>query len=288
MDKRRLGRTEHNSSIIIMGTAAFSNEDIEASNPAMEMALAAGVNHIDVAPGYGNAQRLVGEWLPPHRDKFFLGCKTQLRQVDDAWEDLQNSLKLLRTNQFDLYQLHAVGTMEELEKAFAKDGSIHTLQRAKDEGLTRFLGITGHGWDAPIVHLEALRRFDFDTVMFPIHPRLYANPVYKDATLELLEECEKRDLGVQIIKAVTKEKWIDSEQATYKTWYRPYDTQDKVQEGVNFALSQPSVAAIPSAGDLRLLPMILQAAENYQPMSESQQTALIERSSDLVSMFDGI
>lgn len=288
MEKRRLGRTEHQSSIVIFGTAAFSSESPDVTSPALDMGLAAGINHIDVAPGYGNAQRCLGEWLPPHRDKFFLGCKTQLRQVDEAWADLQNSLKVIRTDKFELYQLHAIGTMEELDKAFAKDGAIHTLQRAKDEGLTRYLGITGHGWDAPRVHLEALYRFDFDAVMFPIHPRLYANPDYKAATLALLEECGKRDVAVQIIKAVTKEAWGERSQTDYKTWYRPYDTEDEIQLGVNFALSQPNVAAIPSAGDLRLLPMILQAAENYQPMSDAEQADLIEKSSNLAGMFDGI
>jgi predicted aldo/keto reductase-like oxidoreductase len=284
MEKRRLGRTGHNSSVVIFGGAALweiSQEDAEAT---LDLVRAHGVNHIDVAPLYGQAQLRTGPWLQHRRDEFFLGCKTAERERDAAWAEMQQSLELLHTDKFDLYQLHAVGTFEELKEAMQPGGAIETLKRAKDEGLTKWLGITGHGMESPAVHAAALEQFDFDTVMFPIHPRLYADPKYRADAERLLQMCADRDVGVQIIKAVTRGAWGDRPK-DFKTWYQPYGQQEAINEGVRFALSQPGVAGIPSAGDTRLLPMILEAAENFTPMSSEEQAALIERSAELDLMF---
>lgn len=285
MQKRRLGRTNHESSIIIFGSAAFWDISQEEANAALDMARQAGVNHIDVAPQYGQAEERVGNWLPAYRDEFFLGCKTQEREREAAWQELHRSLEKLQTQQLDLYQLHAIGTMEELDKAFAPGGAIEALQEAKAKGLTRYLGITGHGIDTPNVHAEALHRFDFDTVMFPIHPRLYADAAYRQATEALLALCADKDVGVMIIKSVTKGPWDNRDNATYNTWYEPYDKQTHIQQGVNFALSLPQVAAVPSAGDVRLLPMVLQAGQNYQPMTADEREALIQTSTQHDPLF---
>jgi predicted aldo/keto reductase-like oxidoreductase len=284
MEQRRLGRTGHNSSIVIMGTAAFWEIDQEGANAALDLALAHGINHIDVAPGYQQAEIRVGPWLESRRSQFFLGCKTGERERDAAWAELNHSLERLRTDKFDLYQLHAVGTFEELDKAMRPGGAIETLKRAKDEGLTRWLGITGHGMDTPAVHAAALEQFDFDTVMFPIHPRLYADPTYRKNTEKLLQTCIERDVGVQIIKSITRGAWGNQPQ-NYNTWYQPYDEQAKIDQGVRFALSQPGVAAIPSAADVRLLPMVIDAAERFTPMSADEQERLIQESAELELMF---
>jgi predicted aldo/keto reductase-like oxidoreductase len=284
MEQRRLGRTGHNSSIVIMGTAAFWEIDQEGANAALDLALAHGINHIDVAPGYQQAEIRVGPWLESRRSQFFLGCKTGERERDAAWAELNRSLERLRTDKFDLYQLHAVGTFEELDKAMRPGGAIETLKRAKDEGLTRWLGITGHGMDTPAVHAAALEQFDFDTVMFPIHPRLYADPTYRKNTEKLLQTCIERDVGVQIIKSITRGAWGNQPQ-NYNTWYQPYDEQAKIDQGVRFALSQPGVAAIPSAADVRLLPMVIDAAERFTPMSADEQERLIQESAELELMF---
>lgn len=284
MDKRRLGRTNHMSSLVIMGTAAFSNSTQEETSEMLDLALARGVNHIDVAPSYGHAESVVGPWLDGKRDQFFLGCKTNVRDADGAWAELNESLQNLRTDKFDLYQLHAVTSMDELEQAMRPGGAIDTLKRAKAEGLTQYLGITGHGMDAPAVQYAALQRFDFDTVMFPIHPRLYADAKYRANAEKLLDLCQQRDLGVQIIKSITRGGW-GMLTRNYDTWYQPYDTQDAVTAGVRFALSQPGVAGVPSAGDTRLFPMTLNAADAFTPMSAAEQQALIQQSAALELMF---
>ncbi len=284
MQKRRLGRTGHMSSFVIYGGAALGNATQEEAEIALMMALAAGVNHIDIAPSYGHAESLVGPWLEDHRDKFFLGCKTGERKRDGAWRELEQSLKNLRTDKLELHQLHAVTTFEALDAAFAPGGAIEVLQEAKDQGLTKYLGITGHGMDAPAIYIQALERFDFDTVMFPINPVLYARPEYRRNAEKLLEMCVARDVGVMVIKSIAKQPWGDLER-TYNTWYVPYDEQEAIEMGVRFALSQPGVTGIPAAGDTRLLPMVLQAAQQYQPLDAPDQESLIGQSAGLETIF---
>lgn len=284
MEKRRLGRTGHMSTVVIFGAAAFWEIDQESANAALDMALEAGVNHIDVAPQYGQGEERVGGWLEPYRDRFFLGCKTLERERGAAWAELHRSLKKLRTTALDLYQLHSVGTVEELDKAMSPGGAIEALIEARERGLTKYLGITGHGLNTPAVHLEALERFDFDTVMFPINPVLYANAAYREATERLLDVCRQRDVGVMVIKSVARGPWGDRPKQ-YNTWYEPYDLQEKITSSVHFALSQQPVAGIPAAGDVRLLPLVLHAAETFQPLSRAEQDALIAEAQVLEPLF---
>jgi aryl-alcohol dehydrogenase-like predicted oxidoreductase len=284
MEKRRLGRTNHDSSLVIFGAAALSEVDSETAERALDMALAAGVNHIDVAPQYGHAEERVGPWLEPRRDQFFVGCKTLERQRDAAWAELHRSLEKLRTPQLDLYQLHAVVTHDELDQAFAAGGAIEALAQAKEQGLTRFLGITGHGLEAPRIQLEALRRFDFDTVMFPLNPVLYANADYRRDAERLLETCAARDVGVMIIKAIAKGPWGDQPRK-YASWYEPFDQPEMVALGVRFALSQPGVTAVASAGDVRLLRLVLPAGAQFTPLSADAQAAAIAQAAALEPLF---
>jgi len=288
MQKRMLGRTNHESTLAIFGTAAFYHHDIndqEKANEALELAYSAGINHIDVAPGYGPAETLVGRWLPAHRHEIFLGSKTEKRDYDAAWAEFGQSLEKLQTEQLDLYQLHAVTSMDELNQIMQPGGAIEALQKARDQKLTRFLGITGHGWDVPAVQLAALERFDFDTVMFPINPALFANANYRRDAEKLLQVCIDRNLGVMAIKSIAKQAWGEREQA-YNTWYEPYDHQEMITAGVRFVLSQPGVTAIPSAAEVKLLPLVFEAVESFTPMSLEEQTALVGNAVDLAPIFD--
>ena len=286
MEKRQLGRTGQMSTVVIMGTAAFWSIDQDGADQALDLIQARGVNHIDVAPQYGNAQQVVGPWLESRRDQFFVGCKTLERTKDAAWDDLQNSFKLLRTDHFDLYQFHAVCTLEDLDQISAADGAIHTFTRARDEGLVRNLGITSHGMFAPRVALEAVKRFDLNTVMFPLNPRLYADSDYRRDAERLLAACQERKVGAQIIKSVAKQPWHGREK-TYGPWYEPYDTYEAIAASVHFVLSQPGVTAIASMADVSLLPILLDAADKFTPISPSDQAALIAQRAGEDLIFDG-
>lgn len=284
MQTRRLGRTGHHSSLVIFGGAALGRVTQDEANQALDLALAAGINHLDIAPSYGLAETLAGPWLQHHRDKFFLACKTTERRRDGAWAELEKSLRLLHTDKLELHQLHAVTRFDELDAAFAPGGAMQALQEAREQGLTRWLGITGHGLEAAAIQLEALRRFDLDTVMFPINPVLYANARYRHDAEELLRVCQERDVAVMIIKSIAKEPWGDRDH-TYHTWYVPYDMDEKIQQGVDFALSQPGVAVIAAAGDTRLLPKVIAAGNRFAPMSEDVQAELIMQAQQLEPLF---
>ncbi len=285
MLKRTLGRTGHESTVAIFGGAALGTVTQDEANAALDMAEAAGINHIDIAPSYGHAEALTGPWLESRRENFFLGCKTQIRDFENSWAECQASLERLRTDKFDLYQLHAVTSFEELDAAMAPNGSIQTLKKARDEGLTKWLGITGHGINVAAVQAKALEMFDFDTVMFPLNPVLFANAQFRADAEKLLSMCAERNVGVQIIKSITKGPWSDRSKATYNTWYEPFDVQERINEGVHFALSQHPVTSIAIAGDTRLIPMVIQAAQNFAPMDDAAQAALLDRAQELEPLF---
>lgn len=270
---RRFGRTGHMSTVAIFGAAAFWEVDQAQADASMELVIKAGVNHIDVAPSYGHAEERLASWMEKERARFFLGCKTLERTRKEATAELRRSLQLLRVQSFDLYQIHAVTTMEELDAATRKGGALDAMRDAQDAGLIRYIGITGHGVIGPQVFLEALRRFDFDSILFPINPRLYADTAYRNASQELLRECRDRDVATMIIKSVGKGPWGERPKS-FTTWYEPYDDPGHIQQMVNFALSQP-VSALCTAGDTTILPMFLDACEHFQPIDAAQQEALI-------------
>jgi len=262
------------SSVVIFGAFAVGQLEQDQADETMQLVLDHGVNHIDIAPSYYDAELRVGPWMEGYRDRFFLGCKTGIRDREGAWREAHESLERLRTDKFDLYQLHAVTTMEELDACFARGGSLEALARARDEGLTRYLGITSHGLQAPAVQMEALRRFDFDSLLLPLNFTLWARDDYRRDMQALLEMANDRDVGIMAIKAWAKKPWDDGEKHVYDTWYQPFDDPAMIEQGLRFTLSHPVTAAI-SAGDARLLPMILEAAERYQPLDEAAQGELV-------------
>ena len=281
MEQRRLGRTEHQSTVLILGGAGIGRVPQAEADQAIALARQHGVNHIDVAPSYGEAERWLGPWLAKYRQEFFLGCKTTKRTKAEAREELHRSLDRLQVSSLDLYQLHAVGTVDELDAALGPGGAIETFIEARDEGLTRYIGITGHGLMAPATHAEALRRFDFDTVMFPLNYVLWANPQYRRDAEALLSLAHSRDVGVQVIKAIAHRSWGDQERAN-QTWYQPFVTQEDIANALWFVLSQ-SVTAAPIAGDTSLWPTVLDAAERYRPLGPEEQEALVRKGRDLAA-----
>jgi aryl-alcohol dehydrogenase-like predicted oxidoreductase len=273
MQRRRLGRTGHESSVAILGAAAFwdSTEDVVAG--AFAMAVAAGVNHLDIAPQYGMAEDLAGNVLPEYRERLFVGCKTLERTASAARAQLERSLGKLRTDRFDLYQLHAVTTDDELAAALAPGGAAEALVRAREEGLVGAIGITGHFEHAPRLFLQALQQVDLDTVMLPVNPTMLALPAYRADWEALLAVVAERDLGVMAIKAVARAPWRDREH-TATTWYEPQQEPDRIREAVRFTLSLP-VTGFATPGDVRLLPAALTAAERFSPIGADEIEARI-------------
>ena len=283
METRRFGRTGHMSTVAIFGAAAFSQISQEEADKVMELIIEAGVNHIDVAHSYGQAEIRIGPWMPREREHFFLGCKTEQRSRDGAWKEMQESLQKLQTESFDLYQFHAVTTMEELDAITMKGGALEAFEQARREGLTKYIGITGHGFNAPRIYLEALRRFDFDSVLFPLNFVQMANPEYRQHAEELIATCKAKDVGTMIIKSITKGPWGEK-QHTATTWYEPFHDMENIQRGVNFALSY-EVTGICTAGDTRVLPLVLQACENFSPLRKDEMEEMIESGKQYEALF---
>ncbi len=265
----------------VLGGAAFWNGDQETTATSFDLALAAGVNHLDVAPQYGMAQELLGPLIPPVRDSLFVACKTLRHDPGGVRAQLEDSLRLLRCESFDLYQLHAVTSLEELD---ARDRAVQTILAARDEGLTRWVGITGHEPTAPAAHLEALRRYDLDTVMFPVNPRMWADPEYRRDAEELLAYAAEHDVGVMAIKAAAARPW-SGRQATASTWYEPYTSAAEVGRGVRFALSVPGVHAFCTPGDTGVLATALDAAAGDTTMDADEREAAMAAVAGETSIF---
>ncbi len=284
MEQRRFGRTNHWSTIVIFGTAALGKVTQDEADRAMELMLTHGVNHIDVAPSYGEAELRMGPWVKRYREKLFVGCKTMERTWQGAWDELRRSLDRLQTDHLDLYQLHALKGIEDVDVALGSGGAIEALIEAKKQGLTRYLGITGHGLHIPSTHAYALSKFDFDSVLFPINPVLWANETYRRDAEGLLEIVRERDLGTMAIKAWCKRPWGEREHA-YHTWYEPFDDAMTQAQVMRFALSQGGVTGLCSAGDVRLIGNILNAAEEFTPLNSTEQVALLQSFTQYESLF---
>jgi len=283
METRRFGRTGHMSTIAIFGAAAFWEISQADADKVMEQVIEAGINHIDVAPSYGQAEERVGPWMPRERQRFFLGCKTTERTKAGAWDEMQRSLKRLQTETFDLYQCHAITTMDELDAITMKGGALEAFVEARQRGLIQFIGITGHGVNAPQIYLEALRRFDFDSVLFPLNFVQMAIPEFRKHAEELIATCKTKDVGTMTIKTITKAPWGER-QHTANTWYEPFDKMDEIQRAVNFGLSY-DVTGLCTAGDTRILPMILEACNNFTSLNETQREEMIQSATQYEPLF---
>ena len=270
MEKRRLGKTEHMSTVITFGSAAFWRVSQAEADAAIDLALEHGVNHFDVAPSYGQAELRLGPWMENHSNEVFLACKTGKRSKKQAWEELNRSLEMLRVDHFDLYQFHGVNAQEQLNVILGLRGALEAVLEAREQGLVKHIGITGHH---PFVLAEAIQRFDFETVLFPLNRVLAAHAGGGCDFVPLLEVSEAKDVGTIAIKAVAKQPW-QGPMHMYRTWYEPFDEQGEIDRSLRYALSQGiTTAALPS--DVRLWPMILDAADRFQPMSPEEQAQAV-------------
>ena len=273
MEKRRLGRTGHKSTVVTFGSYSIGKLNQEIADKAIDMCLGYGVNHIDIAPGYANAMERIAPWMPKIRKKMFLGSKTPMRSRDQAWENIEDIMRRMNVDSFDLFQLHSVIDLDTLDQVTASDGALQALIEMRDQGLTKWIGITGHGPTVAKTHLEALERFDFDTVMFPVNVAMYGNLEYRRDAQELIQICHTKDVGIQTIKMLARGGW-GSKIPDCGTWYDPFRDQESVDTALWWQLSQP-IHTAPSCGEISLLPLVLDAAERFNRLSFEEQNRVI-------------
>ncbi|MGH2561596.1 MAG: aldo/keto reductase [Thermomicrobiales bacterium] len=274
METRRLGKTGHESTVVTFGTYAIGVLEQDEADRVIEEALGRGINHFDVAPTYADAEVRLGNYLKRHpQPDLFIGCKTEVREREGAREALLRTLDRLGRDRFDLYQLHGVCTIDDLEQCFAPGGSMEAILAARGEGLVGHIGITGHGPLSPATHTEALGRFDFASVMTSGNRFLYSLPGFRRDWEALVGLCRVQDAGIHVLKASAKGPW-NGRQPTHNTWYEPFTVQRDVDRAIAWVLNQP-VTTMCSAGDRTLLAGICDAAERYQSISVTDQEDLL-------------
>ena len=233
---------------------------------------------------YGNAEKCIGSWMEKYRKQFFLATKTRSRIYEGAWKNLQHSLERLRVDYVDLWQMHGLTNPAGWEKVMGPGGTMEAFVEAKDKGLVRFLGVTGHGNKVAAMHKRSLERFDFDTVMMPYSYWQMQNARYATDLNELLQLCHERHVAVQTIKSVARRPWKDQPK-TYNTYfYEPLDRQDAVDKAVHWALGLPESFVI-TAGDMQLLPKMLEAACRYEKRTSELEIKAIMDEFDIQPIF---
>lgn len=274
--KQLFGWTGHMSSRVLLGAAAFWDLPQADADASIELALASGVNHFDVAASYGKAEIYLGDWIKRHERPSFLATKTEERTAGKAYESIQRSLELLHVDHVDLIQLHNLVDPTEWQTAMGPGGALEAAIRAREEGLVRFIGVTGHGLTVAAQHTKALERFDFDSVLLPYSYLMWMNEEYRKDFLNLLSICKKRNVAVQTIKSLVHMPWGEREH-TRNTWYRPLEAQADIDLAVHWVLGNDGLF-LNSAGDIRILPRVLDAASRFssKPTDDVMQ-AMVER-----------
>lgn len=262
IERAEFGRTGHTSSRIIFGAAALGNVSQADADRTLELISDAGVNHIDTAASYGESELRLGPWLEVHRDEVFLATKTGEREAGPAYDQIRASLERLRVDQIDLIQLHNLVDESEWETALGPGGALEAAIRAKEEGLVRFIGVTGHGVTVARQHRRSLERYDFDTVLLPFSYMMMQNPAYAADLEALASLCADRNVAMQTIKAITRAPWGDQTR-TANTWYDPLRDQADIDLAVHWVLGRPGVF-LNTVGDITILPRVLDAASRFE------------------------
>ncbi len=255
------GRTGHMSTATIFGGAALSQATQAEADRTLDVLLQYGINHIDTANSYGDAERRIGPWMDRHRGDFFLATKTGERTAAGAREHLHRSLELLHTDHIDLWQMHYLVDPEEWEVAMGPGGVLEAFIEARDQGLVRFLGVTGHDIAIAGMHRRSLERFDFDSVLLPYNYTTMQNPTYATNFEALLALCQERNVAVQTIKSQTKGPWGDKPHHG-NTWYEPFTDQADIDAAVAWVLSRPGIF-LNTPAEMSLLPKVLDAASRF-------------------------
>jgi aryl-alcohol dehydrogenase-like predicted oxidoreductase len=262
IERLAFGRTGHESTRTIFGAAALGRVGQDEANRVLEVLLRHGVNHIDVAASYGDAELRIAPWLAAYRDRFFLATKTGGRTYDAAKRQIHLSLERMGTAQIDLIQLHNLSDPIDWDTALSPGGALDACREARDQGLVRFIGVTGHGSQIAATHLRSLERFDFDSVLLPYNYLMMQDPHYAGMFERVAAVCRTRNIAVQTIKAVARRPWWGRER-TRATWYQPLEDQRDIDLAVHWVLARPGIF-LNTVGDTALLPRVLDAAERFQ------------------------
>lgn len=277
------GRTGHVSTRVLFGAAALGDVSQEQADETMELILGYGINHIDTARSYGEAEVRLGPWMETHRDRFFLATKTGERTRDGAQREIGESLERLRTDRVDLIQLHNLVEPGEWETAFAPGGALEAVVEAKEQGLVDHIGVTGHGVTVAAQHLKALERYPFDSVLLPYNFAMSGNTAYLADFERLVEVCAERDVAVQTIKSITRAPWGDRQQ-TATTWYEPLTDQAAIDTAVAWVLGRDGLF-LNTVGDVTILPKVLEAATKVTERPGTEAMRSLEESFGLEPLF---
>ncbi|MFW6072049.1 MAG: aldo/keto reductase [Thermoplasmatota archaeon] len=286
LEKRDLGNTGHNSSIVTFGSISLAYVSQKKADELIELALSHGVNHFDTAPSYGDAELKLKPMLKEHRDEIFLACKTNERSKEGAWKELNESLERMEVDHIDLYQFHAITEKKEIEQVISPGGALEAFKKAKEEGLIDHIGLSTHG--KPDIIKEFMDKVELDTVLFPLNFSILAKDDPKYDVESILDLAEDKGMGTIGIKAFAKGPWPkeikekESSERPHPTWYEPFEKQRDIDKCLRFALSQ-GLTTITSAGSPALVPKIIEAAERYKEMSKGEQKRLLSEGKSLES-----
>jgi aryl-alcohol dehydrogenase-like predicted oxidoreductase len=283
IERRPFGRTGHHSSVTLFGAAALARASQAEADLALEVLLRYGVNHIDTAARYGDSELRIGPWMARHRKDFFLATKTGQRTAPEARADIHRSLERLRVDHVDLIQLHSLGHPDDWDRALGPGGALEAAVEAREQGLTRFIGVTGHGWTIAVMHRRSLGRFDFDSVLLPYNYFMAQDERYQQSFEELLGICRARNVAVQIIKSIARGPWATTDR-TRTTWYQPLEEQPDIDRAVHWVLDVPGVF-LNTPGDLTLLPRVLDAASRFARRPADSEMGTMLASTRMTSLF---
>ncbi|HEX3462379.1 MAG TPA: aldo/keto reductase [Acidimicrobiales bacterium] len=286
IDTLLFGRTGHQSTRVIFGAAALSAMRQDRADQVLATVLAAGLNHIDTAASYGDSELRLAPFLADHRPDFFLATKTDERTGDGARRGLERSLTRLGVDQVDLIQLHNLVEPDEWETAHAPGGAVEGLARAREEGLVRFIGVTGHGVRIPDMHLRSLDRFDFDSVLLPYNFLMLSNPDYRTSVEQLLELCGQRQVAVQTIKSIARRRWTPDSTQPHFAWYEPLPEGDALARGVAYVLANPQLF-LNTSSDATRLEAIIAAAQGDHVAPSDEAMEADAAALGMVPLFDG-
>ena len=285
ISRKPFGRTGHASSRTLFGAVALSGLSRADVDRTLELLLRYGVNHIDTAASYGDSELQLAPWMQHHCRQFFLATKTGQRTAQAAKDELQRSMERMGVEQVDLWQMHALVNPQEWQAAMGPGGALEALIEAKQQGLARFIGVTGHGLAAPRMHLRSLEVYDFDSVLLPYNYVLMQNPVYAADFEKLLEVCMQRNVAVQTMKSITRAP-LEDKPKTYAVWYDPLDTDEGIRHAVHWVLGNPQVF-LNTAGDIRLLEKVLAAADQFETRPTDQVMQADLQQYGITSLFTG-